>query len=62
MRAHSCTGNVFNVSAEGAGGPSANLANLQSTQLAGQVLNVDALALTAGKAIAIRSGLSCPGW
>ena len=55
-------GNVVNVSAQGAGGASAKLAKLQSTQLAGQVLNVDALALTAGKAIAIRPGLSCPGW
>ena len=60
MRSRS-PGNVFNVSAQGAGGASANLANFKSTQLAGQVLNVVGQSLTTGKAIAVTLGTGGTG-
>ena len=50
VRAQSYTGNIFNVSASGAASSTGTLANLQSNQLAGQILNVTATSLTTGKA------------
>lgn len=61
VRAQSFTGNVFNVSASGAGSATANLANFQSTQLAGQVLNVNATQLTSGRAVAVTLGTQGTG-
>lgn len=61
VRAQSFTGNVFNVSASGAGGPSANLANFQSTQLAGNVVNVSGISLTTGTAVSVLLGTSGTG-
>ncbi|HUG06626.1 MAG TPA: response regulator [Candidatus Limnocylindria bacterium] len=61
VRAQSFTGNVFNVSASGAGSATANLANFQSTQLAGQVLNVSATSLTTGRAVAVTLGTAGTG-
>src|SRR5207244_5163116 len=51
VRAQSYSGNIFNVSASGASSSTGSLANLQSNQLAGQILNIDAQSLTSGKAI-----------
>src|SRR5207244_1700498 len=52
----SYSGNIFNVSASGASSSTGTLANLQSNQLSGQILNVDATALTTGKALKVTLG------
>ena len=62
VRAQSYTGNVFNVSASGASSSTGSLANLQSNQLAGQLLNVYAQSLTSGKAVKVTLGTCGTGF
>src|SRR5206468_521702 len=63
IRAKSFTGNVFNVSAEGAAGATgANLANFKSNQINGNVVNVTGDSITTGNGVNISTtGLSGTG-
>src|SRR5207249_4920338 len=54
IRAKSFTGNVFNVSAEGAAGATgANLANFKSNQINGNVVNITGNSITTGNGVNI---------
>ncbi|HEX9506613.1 MAG TPA: hypothetical protein VGA62_11485, partial [Acidimicrobiia bacterium] len=61
VRAQNFVNNVFNVSSTGAAGATSSLVNFQSSQLAGQVLNVNATSLSTGKALAVTLGTAGTG-